>query len=62
MENKKAIVCTVLYSVVIVGALVGSVFIRNDELGISLYELAIHTIAIVCIINSIKKFYEWLFY
>ena len=62
MENKKAIVCTVLYTVVIIGAMIGSIFIRNEELGISLYEIAIHAIAIICIINSVKRFYNWLVY
>lgn len=60
MEKKKAIVCTALYSVVIVSALTGSVFIKNEELGIGLYQLIMYAIANVCIANSIKKFYDWM--
>lgn len=60
MEKKKAIVCTILYATVIIGLLTGSIFIKNEELGIGLYQLIMYAIANVCIGNSIKKFYDWM--
>ena len=42
IDKKKAIICTVLYATVIVGALTGSVFIRNEELGIGLYTIIMY--------------------
>ena len=60
MENRKAIVCTVLYAVVIIGLLTASIFIRNEEHGISLYQLIMCIIANTWLGNSIKRFYDWL--
>lgn len=60
INKKKAIVCTVLYTIVIVGALVGSAFIKNETIGISLYQIIMYAIAYVCIGNSVLRFYDWM--
>ncbi len=60
MSKKKAIVCTVLYVVMLVGVLTASFFIKNDEYGISLYQLIMSVVANICIGSSVEKFYKWL--
>lgn len=60
MSKKKAIVCTILYIVVVLLLLTLSNYIRNDNLGISLYQLIMYAIAGVSISISVEKFYNWL--
>lgn len=60
ISKKKAIVCTVLYTTVIIGLLTCSFFIRNEKLGIGLYQLIMYAIANICIGNSILRFYDWM--
>ena len=60
MEKKKAIVCAVLYAIVIIGALTCSFFVKNDEFGLSLYQLITGCIANAWLGCSVKKFYDWL--
>ena len=60
MSKKKAAICTILYVVVLVGILTASFFIKNDEYGISLYQLIMNAVANMWIGSSIWKFYDWL--
>lgn len=60
MSKKKAIVCTVLYVVMLVGVLTASFFIKNDEYGISLYQIIVGVIANSWLGCSVEKFYKWL--
>ena len=60
MDKKKAVICTILYVIVISVIMTVSWFVRNEELGISLYQLIVGVIANMCLGNSVAKFYEWL--
>lgn len=60
MSKKKAIICTVLYAIVLVVLLTVSFFIKNNEYGISLYQLITGMIANSWLGCSVGKFYEWL--
>jgi zinc transporter ZupT len=60
MSKKKAILCTVLYAIVLVVALTVAFFIKSDVTGISLYQLVMNVIANAWIGCSVDKFYRWL--
>lgn len=60
MSKKKAILCTVLYIIVLVVSLTASFFIKNNEYGISLYQLITGVIANAWLGCSVEKFYKWL--
>ena len=60
MSKRKAVVCTILYALVVVSLLIGSMFIKSHINGISLYQLITCAIGNMCIGVSIMKFYEWL--
>lgn len=60
MNKKKAIICTILYAVVLVGVLTASLFIKNEEYGISLYQIVAYAIANAWFGCTIEKFYNWL--
>lgn len=58
MNKKKAIVCTILFSIVIVGSVLATIFIRNDD--ISLYQIVTGGITSVWLGERISNFYKWL--
>ena len=60
MSKKKAVVCTILYVIVITVVLTASFFIKNSATGTSLYQLIVSMIGNMWICNSVAKFYEWL--
>lgn len=60
MRKKKAILCTVLYAIVLVVVLTFAFFIKSDITGISLYQLIMNIIANAWIGCSVDKFYKWL--
>ena len=60
MSKKKAVVCTILYAIVITVVLTASFFIKSAVNGISLYQLIMSVIGNMWIGNSVVKFYEWL--
>lgn len=60
MSKKKAILCTVLYVIVLVVVLTVAFFIKSDTTGISLYQLIMNVIANAWIGCSVDKFYKWL--
>ena len=60
MEKKKAIICTVLYALVLVTVLTVSFFVKNDDYGISLYHIIMNIVAYSWIGNSVVRFYNWL--
>lgn len=60
MNKKKAVVCTILYVIVITVILTASFFIKSTIIEISLYQLIVNVIGNMCIANSVPKFYEWL--
>lgn len=60
MRKKKAVVCTILYAIVITVVLTASFFIKSAVNGISLYQLIVSAIGNMWIGNSVAKFYEWL--
>ena len=59
MNKKKSIVCTILFAVIIVGAYVGTIFIKS-HFGFSLYEIVAPVISSFWICERIEKFYSWL--
>ena len=60
MRKKKAVVCTILYAIVITVVLTASFFIKSAVNGISLYQLIVSMIGNMWIGNSVAKFYELL--
>lgn len=60
MSKKKAILCTALYTIVLVVALTAAFFIKSDITGISLYQLIMSMIANAWLGCSVEKFYKWL--
>lgn len=60
MSKNKAIVCTVLYAIVLVVSLIASFFIKNNAYGISLYQIITGMIANAWLGCSVEKFYKWL--
>ena len=60
MDKKKAFICTALYTVVLVVALTASFYIKNDDYGISLYQLIMNMVANAWLGCSVGKFYRWI--
>lgn len=60
MNQWKSIICTILYVIMITVVLTVSWFVKNEKLGISLYQLILNVIANMWIGTSVVKFYEWL--
>lgn len=60
MDKKKAVICTALYVVVLTVVLTVSSFVKNEEIGIDLYNLIIYAIAYMSIGDSVTRFYNWL--
>lgn len=58
MGKKKAIVCTLLFAVVFIGAIVGTMFVKSEV--ISLYEIFANFIIIMWVYKRIENFYYWL--
>ena len=60
MRKQQAVICTILFAIVIVIVLTTSFYIKNDEYGISLYQLIMNMIANSWLGCSVGRFYKWL--
>ena len=60
MDKKKTIVCTVLFSIVLISAFACSFFIKNTDGTLVLFDLISWIITAKWISDSISKFYKWL--
>lgn len=60
MSKKKAFICATLYLIVLVGVLTASHFIKNDDYGISLYQIIMCAVGNMWFGFSVSKFYNWL--
>ena len=60
MAKKKAFICATLYAVVLVCVLTVSFYIKNENYGISLYQLIMNAVANAWLGCSVGKFYKWL--
>lgn len=60
MDKKKAIVCTIIFSVLLIAVMVGSFFIESKDGIINLGLLFGCTSYGWCIGTMIQKFYKWL--
>lgn len=60
MSKKKAVICTILYVIVITVVLTASFFIKSVVNGISLYQLIVGAIGNMWLGSSVAKFYDWL--
>lgn len=58
MNKRKARVCTIFFSIVLIGAMVGTLFIKGT--GCSLYQIVTSCISAMWIGNCIDRFYKWL--
>ena len=58
MNKRKAIICTLLFAVVLIGTIIGTMFIESKY--INLYELLANYAVMVWAYNQIGKFYNWL--
>ena len=59
MNKKKIVVCTILFSVVLIGSIVSTIFVKYGD-GFSLYDLVTSGITTVWVCERIEKFYNWL--
>ena len=59
MNKLKAIICTILYAVVLIVALIVTYSI-NGVYGINLYQLIMNMIANAWLGYSVVKFYTWI--
>lgn len=59
MNNKKAVICTVLFAVVLIGISLGSIFVKIYS-DVSLYDTIINSVFMLWICSQIKNFYNWL--
>lgn len=62
MDKKKAIICTILFSIVVCSIFLISVFIELEFINKSLFHIFCPFIAGDWIGKQILKFYEWLRY
>lgn len=60
MDKKKAIICTLLYVIVITIVLTVSWFVKSEVIGINLHQLILCMIGSMWLGSSVMKFYEWL--
>lgn len=60
MEKKKAIVCTILFAIVIVVIAICSLFIRSADRSVSLFTVLSYIITGGWLSNCVDKFYKWL--
>lgn len=62
MNKKKAVVCTILLSVVVGIALIGSIFVENKNIltSYNLYYIILSVFGFVKIYELIGKFYHWI--
>lgn len=60
MSKKKAIVCTILFGIIIFAIGTATFFIKNDEYGFRLFDLISPTICGVWCGERIGKFHDWL--
>ena len=60
MNKRKAIICTVLYTIVLTAVLIASWFIKSHMNGISLYQMIVSAIGNMWIGSTVGKFYNWL--
>ena len=60
MDKKKVAVCVTLFAVVLVGAIVGTIFIKSEDGMFRLCYPVMGIITVVWISESVSKFYGWL--
>ena len=60
MGKKKAVICTILYVLILTIILTASFFVKSELNGITLYQLIVSVIGNMWLGNSVVKFYEWL--
>ena len=58
MSKKKAIICTSLFAVVLIGVIIGTMFVRSEF--VSLYEILVNFVFMVYVSKQIRNFYDWL--
>lgn len=59
MNKKKAVICTILFTIVLAGAIVGAMFAKSN-FGFSLYDIVSDAVFFLWIANKINVFYNWL--
>ena len=60
MEKKKAIVCTILFAIVLIAIMICSFFIKTEDGMFRLCYAFGYTALGWCISDCIEKFYKWL--
>ena len=58
MKKSKKIICTILFTVILLGVFIATYFIKNEHF--SLYELITPWICGAWLGNCVEKFYLWL--
>lgn len=59
MCNKKAVICTIMFFIIIVGVIIGSCFIRLNE-QTTLFDFLAALLAGLKCTEFLFKFYDWL--
>ena len=59
MDKKKAIVCTILFSVVVFGAFI-STFLITSKYGFSVFNIIAPWICGDWVVKKVETFYKWL--
>lgn len=60
MSKKKAIVCTILFGIIIFAIAIVTCFIKSDEYGFTLFEILSPSICGLWCGERVGKFYDWL--
>jgi hypothetical protein len=60
MSKKKAIICTILFGIIVLTIATATLFIKNDEYGFTLFDIISPTICGLWCGECIIKFYDWL--
>lgn len=59
MEKKRAVICTSLFAVVMLGIYASTFFIKSN-FGFKLYDIVAPTICASWMADKMRKFYDWL--
>lgn len=59
MSNKKAVVCTILFIIVLITVTICSALIKTEDGAFSLFTALTYIITGLWMSNCVEKFYKW---
>ena len=60
MNKNKAIICTILFTIVLITIVICSALIRTEDGAFSLFTALTYIITGLWLANCVEKFYKWL--